>query len=153
MAKKAPADGEEKPGGKKKLIIIMLVAVLLSGGGVYFMMSKKNAPVPPPEPGAVVKLDPLHVNLADGHFLKITMVLQGTTLAPKELDGAEALDEAVSYLSLRPIADMGTPAARDHLKENLIKRIEDRYNKKATEKAKKPTVEIMDVYVTEFVTQ
>lgn len=143
MAKKTPAEGEEKPGGKKKLIIIMLVAVLLSGGGVYFMMSKKNAPPKPVLPGEIIQLEPLHVNLADGRFLKITMALQATADAHEKPNGAVALDEAVAYLSLRPIADMSTSATRAHLKENLVKKIEKRYEHH----------EVMDVYITEFVTQ
>lgn len=143
MAKKTPAEGEEQPSGKKKLIIILLVAVLLSGGGVYFMMTKKNAPPKPVEPGKIIQLEPLHVNLADGRFLKITMALQATADAKHPPDGAVALDEAVAYLSLRPIADMSTPSTRAHLKENLVKKIEKRYVHH----------EVMDVYITEFVTQ
>jgi flagellar FliL protein len=143
MAKKDPVDGDEKPGGKKKVIIALVVAILLSGGGVYYMMSKKNAPEPPPTPGEVVQLEPLHVNLADGRFLKITLALVPDAAAEHPPEGSKALDEAVSYLSLRPIADMSTPASRAHLKENLVKRIEARYEHHA----------VLDVYITEFVTQ
>lgn len=142
MAKKDAADGEEPQGGKKKLGIILVVVALVAAGGMYFFMSKKNAPEPPPKPGKVIKLDPLHVNLADGHFLKISLALQAIEGGHGDPDGSKALDEAVSYLSLRPLADMNTPATRAHLKENLIKRIEKRYDH-----------EVMDVYVTEFVTQ
>lgn len=145
MAKnKKAADGEETSGGgKKKIIIVVVLAVLLSGGGVFFFMSKKDAPKPPPEPGEVVALEPLHVNLADGRFLKITLALQATKDAKEPPAGYKALDEAVQYLSLRNIADMSTPALRAHLKENLVKKIEERYEED----------ELMDVYVTEFVTQ
>lgn len=136
-------DVEAKPSSKKKVLIAMVVAVLLSGGGVFFFMTKKDAPEPPPEPGEVIVLDPLHVNLADGHFLKITLALQAPKDAKEKPDGSKALDAAVSYLSLRPIADMSTPKTRAALKENLVHAIEERYEDKT----------VMDVYVTEFVTQ
>ena len=127
------------------MIILVLVAAL-PAGGMYFFMSKKNAPEPPPKPGEIVALEPLHVNLADGHFLKITLALQGAEGGGHgggKLDGSKALDEAVAYLSLRPLADMSTPSTRAHLTENLAKRIEKRYDHN----------EVLDVYVIEFVTQ
>ena len=54
-----------------------------------------RAPPPKPKPGAVVKLDPITVNLAAGHFLKLGLSLQASADAGEDVSGAKALDAAI----------------------------------------------------------
>jgi flagellar FliL protein len=132
-------EAEEKKGGKKKLVIILLVLVLGGGGGYWFFL--KPAGSTAPQPGIVVALDPIQVNLADGHYLSIAIALQLTD-AVKEADGSKALDAVISVYSGLNMDDLNKAKTRTELKKELTKRVSELYEK-----------EVMDVYLTQFVTQ
>ncbi len=140
----APTDADPAPekGGKKKLIMI-LVAVLALGGGGYFMFLKP-APDGPPEPGEVIKLEPIQVNLAGGHYLRIGIALQAVAGAGGHgpLDGSKALDAVIAEFSGLPMTEVNDPKHRAKLKTELEKELDELYHH-----------EVMGVYFTEFVTQ
>jgi flagellar FliL protein len=144
MAKKdkvAPVEGEEPKKSKKKLIIIVaLVVALLGGGGGYFFFLRGGEAAP--VAGAVVRLDPINVNLAGGHYLKVGLALQVIEGPAHEPDGAHALDIMISELSHRTIAELSSNKARDKVKETLLHDIEEAYHG-----------DVMDIYFTEFVMQ
>jgi flagellar FliL protein len=144
-AKAAKPAGDKKPKkGKKKLIVIALAAVLLLGGGgagYYFFMGG-DGPEPPPEPGAVVALEPITVNLADGHFLKVSIALQATAEVSEEVDGSKALDLLISQFSNRSVGELSSNEAREEAKKTLKEKVGKAYHG-----------EIMDIYFTEFVMQ
>jgi flagellar FliL protein len=145
MAKEKPAEGAEPKKGKGKLIIIIVVVVLLLGGGGaggYFYFAGGEEETPAPEPGVVVALDPITINLADGHFLKISIALQATAEAHEEPDGSKALDLMISQFSNKSVAEFSSNEAREEAKKKL---------KEAVEKAYEG--EVMDLYFTEFVMQ
>jgi flagellar FliL protein len=147
MAKKdttlaAAPDGEEPKKSKKKLIIILAVVLLLAGGGGgYFFVFKSSAPAAPVE-GVVVPLDPININLAGGHYLKVGLALQAIEGAAHEPEGPKALDIMISELSHRSVAELSSNAAREKVKEELLKKIEKAYHE-----------DVMDIYFTEFVMQ
>ena len=137
----APEDGAK--GGKKKLLVIVAVALVAIGAGAYFFLFSggSNEPVA----GAVLPLDPIAVNLAGGGYLKIGIALQLTEAAGSETpDGSKALDLVISTFSQAQPADV--TAARAALKESLKQQIIDAYTTDGTET-------VMDVYLTEYVTQ
>lgn len=137
----APAPNVEEtkePKSKKKLIII-LVAVLAIGGGGYMFMKPK--PAGPPVPGEVVKLDPIQINLAGGHYLRLGIALQLTASA-HEADGSKALDAAITIFSGLPMAEVNDTKHREELKKELEKELGHLYHD-----------EVMGAYFTEFVTQ
>lgn len=137
-AEEAPAKG----GGKKKLIVIVL-AVLLAAGGGYFFLGRSGSSAPPKDqPGAVVPLDAIQVNLSGEHYLRISIALQMTTTADAEVDGSKAQDAVISTFSGKPIAQVNDPATRAKLKEQLLEKVRELYEKK-----------VMDLYFTQFVTQ
>ena len=99
MAAKTEADGakaeadETKGGGRKKLVVLVLVTVVALAA-VYMLVLKpkgdgKPHAAPKPTPGAVVKLDPITVNLAAGHFLKLGLSLQASADAGEDVSGAQ----------------------------------------------------------------
>src|SRR6476620_1544404 len=79
---KGEAADETKGGGKLKLIIGAVAVLALLGGVYQFVLAPKSASAsaapPKPTPGAVIKLDPITLNLAGGHFLKLGLSLQAT---------------------------------------------------------------------------
>jgi flagellar protein FliL len=133
------AEGEKK-GGKKKLVVVVLLVAVLAGAGYWFFL-KPSGPSKP-QPGVVVKLDAIQVNLTGGHYLRVGIALQATKSAGEELDGSKALDATIDTFSGRSMAQLARPDAREKLKESLEKRLEKLYEG-----------DVMGVYFTDFVTQ
>ena len=144
IATPGSAAPEEEPaaeggGGKKKKILIVLVILLVVGGGGYWKF--RPQPPAPPEPGTVVALDAIQINLAGEHYLRMGLALQLTASA-KEADGSKALDAAIDEFSGKPIADVTNPEKRRAMKKELTKHLGELYED-----------EVMGIYFTEFVTQ
>jgi flagellar protein FliL len=134
------ADGtEEKPKRSRKKLVLILVAVLAIGGGGYWFMRPK--PAAPPTPGEVVKLDPIQVNLAGSHYLRLGIALQ-LVAGAAEADGSKALDAAIAEFSGADMAEVNDPGKREEYKVQLEKELDERYEG-----------DVMGVYFTEFVTQ
>lgn len=140
MAPNAEAAPEKK--SKKKLIIVSVVAVLAIGGAAYWFFLKPAGPTPPPEPGDVVAMDPIQVNLADGHYLKVGIALQATTSVAHEVDGSKALDALIAGFSGRKIETLANKEELAKIKAELVTEVDHLYHG-----------DVMDVYFTEFVTQ
>jgi flagellar FliL protein len=143
--------GGKKGGGKKKLLLIVgPVVLIVVAAAVYFLLlapksgSTEAAAEPAPSPGVVLVIDPISVNLAEGHYLRIGLALQLTTEVSKEEkpDGSKALDAAITLFSGRTVADVSDPATRESLRAELEKTLEENYHG-----------EVMGVYFTNFVTQ
>ena len=140
-----PAGGaseeEQKKGGKKKLVIIAVLVLVLGGAGYWFFL-KPSGPPPPPEPGEVLVMEPVQVNLEGGHYLRIGVALQLTADLAHEPDGSKALDAVIDLFSGRDIVELGKAKERQELKEELMEHLEEEYHG-----------DVMEVYFTEFVTQ
>jgi flagellar protein FliL len=142
------AEGGEKKKSKKKLIIIV-VAVLALGGGGYFMFGTGGSSAPPkPVEGVVVPLDPITINLAGGHFLKLGIALQATKASKEAPDGSHALDIAIEIFSNRTVTELDDNAGRDKFKKQLTEKVVAAYTDEKTK-----VQAVMDVYFTEFVMQ
>lgn len=135
-----PAAEETPPKRSRKKLIMIVVAVLVIGGGGYYQFFMPKAEKPP-EPGVVVTLDPIQVNLGAEHYLRLGLALQLTTKV-EEADGAKALDAAINLFSGLPMSEVNDPKHRTALKKELEKELIELYEK-----------EVMGVYFTEFVTQ
>lgn len=129
-----------KGGGRKKVVMIV-VLVLALGAAAYWFLLRPTAEAKAPEPGEVVQLEPIQVNLSGGHYLKIGIALQLTADA-HEADGSKALDATIELFSGRSMEQLGQPGVRAKLKKSLEKKLEHDYHG-----------EVMDVYFTDFVTQ
>lgn len=144
-------DGEEvSGGGKKKMILIVAGAVILTialGAGAFFMFLKPSdasageKEEPPPVPGAVLVLEPISVNLADGHYLRLGLSLQLIEGAEVK-DGSKALDLAIKIFTQQKVEELLDAKHREEAREKLTKELEEAYPEK-----------VMGVYFTEFVTQ
>ncbi|HEX7715809.1 MAG TPA: flagellar basal body-associated FliL family protein [Marmoricola sp.] len=139
------AGADEAPGAKakksRKKLIVILVAVLAIGAGAYWFVLKPKPASSAPKPGDVVKLDPIQINLAGTHYLRVGIALQ-LVAGTKEAEGSKALDATIDEFSGKDMADVNDPARRDAYKKELVKELEHRYEG-----------DVMGVYFTEFVTQ
>lgn len=140
LAPNAPADAAApQGGGRTKLIGIVVLVVAVAAAGWYFFL--RPTPESAPKPGEVVKIEPIQVNLAGGHYLRLGVALQLTEKA-HEVDGSKALDAAIGVFSGRAVGDLNKPATREELRKELEKELDHRYHG-----------DVMAVYFTEFVTQ
>jgi flagellar protein FliL len=144
MSKAKEGDKEAAEPAKKKskklLLILIAVAVAAIGGGAYFMLGSSGEE-PAPEPGEVLALDAITVNLTEGHFLKLKLALQATLDVTEDVDGSKALDLAVDQFSNLSVAELGNEGRAKHkaeLKDKIVEAYEG---------------EIMDIYLTDFVMQ
>jgi flagellar FliL protein len=151
--KAAPvADGDEAAaaGGKKKKLLIAVPLLLALVAGWFFLLGPGSggASEKPekPEPGEVLELQPITMNLADGRLLKLGLALQLPLDPPSsghgELSGSVALDEAIAYLGEQTYDQLAAPGARQAAKKELSHRVEERYHHG-----------VLEVYFTEFVMQ
>ncbi len=145
MPAKGKAEEAEEPKKKGKLkflLIAVVVVVALLGAGWFLLMKPKGDGEPPaPKPGEVLALDPIQVNLAGGHYLRVGLALQLTADA-KEAEGSKALDAAIELFSGKTIDKLALPEEREKLKHHLLDDLVEAYEG-----------EVMGVYFTDFVTQ
>jgi flagellar FliL protein len=141
-------EDEGTKGGKKKLILIVVPVLIIVLGAAWFLFLKPPGEEEPKKvehmPGAVTTLDPITINLAGGHFLKLGMALQADANAGghEELTGAKALDTAIELFSGKSVTELSTKEGREKAKETLVEHVTEAYEKK-----------VYDVYFTEFVYQ
>jgi len=146
MATQTPAttadDAAAAPAKKSKKKLFIIVGVVLAAAAAYFFLLKPSgAAANVKKPGELVAMEPIQINLADGHYLRLGITLQMTSDA-KESDGSKALDSAIGVFSGVPQDRLLSAKARDRLKDELLQRLDKRYDGT-----------VMDIYFTDFVTQ
>ncbi|MBS42794.1 MAG: flagellar basal body-associated protein FliL [Nocardioides sp.] len=134
------AEAPKKGGLVKKLLLLVVVLAVVAGAAWWFVL--RPVPETAPEPGEVMVLEPVQVNLQGGHYLRLGMALQMTSTVAHELDGSKALDAAIDLFSGLPQEELATKKQRADLKAELEEELDHRYHG-----------EVMGVYYTEFVTQ
>lgn len=139
----AAPEAEPKKSKKKLFVVVGIVVVALAAAAYYFLVMGKEgeAAEPAPEPGEVFTVEAMSINLADGHYLRLGFGLQ-LTLEAHELDAAKARDAAIALYSGKSVAEITDPPTRDTLKTEFAEILEGLYEG-----------EVMDVYLTDYVTQ
>jgi flagellar protein FliL len=132
----------EQKGSRKKLLLVVVLVLAIAAGGYWWFMLRPAAAEKEPEPGEVLQLEAIQVNLTEGHYLRIGIALQATTDVKEELDGSKALDATIELFSGRTVEDLADRPYRTRLKEKLVHELEEEYHG-----------EVMGVYFTDFVTQ
>lgn len=146
--KKAKDDG----GGKSNLVPAVVLALGILGGG-YFMGSGGSAdategPTTTEAPilGEIATMEPININLADGHFLRVGVALQlveGVEKAEFEKgETAKANDLLIANLGGRPMAELGSAEGREQIKTHLKDEMKEIYEG-----------DVVDVFFTDFVMQ
>jgi len=155
----AAAVAEKPKKGKKLIVIIVAVVLLLGGGGAAykFLLAGPSTPAQDPAkvPGQVVTLDPITLNLADGHYLKLTLALQlseaaapatgsvdaAAATAPA-VDGAKALDAAIAIFGEHTYNQLIDPKGRLAAQKQVTDEVKKRYDG-----------DVLGVYYTQFLMQ
>jgi len=144
--------GKDKSGGKSNLVPAIVLALGIVGGG-YFMGQggEGGAAAGPtttekPVLGEIATVEPININLKDGHFLRVGMALQlieGIEKAEFEKGKtAKANDVVIEMLGGSDMAEISTAEGREKVKKELKKQLEEVYED-----------EVTDVYFTDFVMQ
>jgi flagellar FliL protein len=136
----AQADTDaEGTGGRKKLVVVAVVVLVALAAGWWFLL-RPSGPAEP-EPGEVMTLEPIQVNLADGHYLRIGIALQLSADA-HEAEGSKALDATIDLFSGADQGDLVKAGQRQEYKSELEEKLHESYHG-----------DVLEVYFTEFVTQ
>lgn len=164
-AAKAEGDEEEKKGGKTKIIVIVACVALgaggymLGGGGAADPAAGADAttttlyqkpgctnPSADEAPITVVDMPSMSINLADGHYLRISVslgVCDDIIVTEKEpFVTAPAKDIVVETLSGQSMETLATVEGRESIKEKLTEEILAAY-----------PAEVFEIYLVEFVMQ
>lgn len=159
-AGKVDASSPKPKKSRKKLILVAAVVILLGVGGYVgkgMLLgggSEEAVPDPKTVAGEVLTLTPITMNLADGHYLKLTLALQlseaGTPAAEAEgegeatpaLDGVKALDASIDVLGQHTYAQLLAPGGRASAQKELLVEIKKRY-----------PGDVLGVYFAEFLMQ
>ena len=131
----------EAPQKSRKTLLVVAVVVLALAASAWWFMIRPAGADEGPNPGEVLQLEPIQVNLEGGHYLKIGVALQAVEGA-EHVEGSKALDATIELFSGRTMADLADKQKRTHLKELLVEELDHRYHG-----------EVMEVYFTDFVTQ
>jgi flagellar protein FliL len=151
--------GEKPKKSRKKLFIIAILLVVLGVGGFVGkgMLAGPAEPLPDPTKvaGKVDTFPPITLNLADGRYLKLTLALQLSEAASPPpgsvdeaagavpaLDGAKALDAAITVLGKSTYRELLAPGGRARAQKALSARVKKLYDG-----------EVLEVYFTEFLMQ
>jgi len=148
----APApepEPEKKPARSRKPLVIVLVVLLVAAaaGAAWFFLLRPDpgatpAPEPEPEKGAVVAVEPVSLNLAGGHYLRLGFSMQLTADAKESPDPSAAIDHAIAIFSGRTVDEVSDPKKRERLRDELAEQLAETYEG-----------EVMGVYLTNYVTQ
>ena len=128
--KEADDKTEEKKGGLGKIIMIAPLVLLLAAAGWFFFLrggGDEAKALPPPEAGEVLTVEPITINLAGGHFLKVGMGLQVVKGVKEAPSSAKALDLAISQFSGKTVTELSSAEGRERNKAELTARIKLAY--------------------------
>jgi flagellar FliL protein len=166
---------EEKKGKSKKAILIPVIVLVLGLGGGAFMFlggGKKGeangaATTTTTLRGPIIRLDPITLNLTDGHVLKVGIALEAlahphdeqmlaavhglsgggghgaaepNTASPLGGLEAKALDLAIKELGNKSFEELSAPDGRAHAQEELQEHVAEAYHG-----------DIVKIYFTTFV--
>jgi flagellar protein FliL len=149
MAENEAAEAAPKKKSKMLLVIIAVVALGATGAGAFLMLrggGSSTEATAKPEPGEIVKLDAVTINLADGHYLKLKLALQASADVKEGPDGSKAQGIAGDQLTGADMATLQTAKGRRLAQARLTHAIVKAY----TEEEKET---VIDVYYPEFVSQ
>lgn len=119
--------------GKKKLLVVAVVLLVALAGAYKFVLSPAKAAKAPRVEGSLYTLaDPFLINLAGGHYGKLSVALLLSKAPPTATDGTETLPQLAIVRS--DITDVLTGAESDQLVDAsarrsllrvLLKRLQD----------------------------
>lgn len=165
MADKKSNEAAGGSGGSKRMIVVVALCVVIAGAGFVLggRMTGAGPTVPAeavetaPEPtiDAIVELEPLNVNLADGHYLRLAVAIGltghtdagggghggGADDAPP-IETAPASDLVLSTFAGRQMTHLATPEGREQARADLHAGLVDFYGE-----------DVVAVLFTEFVMQ
>jgi flagellar protein FliL len=146
-----------QPKGKSKKTRLLLAVVLLAGaaggyvlkgGGAGEEPAGASATTAPPKPGAMVDIEPLSLNLADGRYLRVGVAVQLVDGEGGEAEewlaehGPVIRDLLIQQLGGAYVADLATAEGREAVRTALLEKADEHLDD-----------DLYALYFTEFVMQ
>lgn len=143
MADKKSKDTTEGSGGSKRMIVVVALCVVIAGAGFVLggrMTGAGTAAAPDgtvpeevePTIDVIVELEPLNVNLAGGHYLRLAVAIGLTGHAEggggghgggsedePPIETAPASDLVLSTFAGRDMTQLATPEGREQARSDL----------------------------------
>ncbi|MEV7972398.1 flagellar basal body-associated FliL family protein [Cellulomonas sp. NPDC089187] len=149
-ATEQPAEETPKKKSKKLLLIIVALVVVIGAAAAYFLVLKPGggeaAAEPEPEPGEILTVEPISLNLADGHYLRLGFAVQMSADAAAdghgELDSSKAVDTAIALFSGKSVGEVSGGDSRIALKDEFLALLNEAYHD-----------DVLEVNYTNYVTQ
>ncbi|WP_426561181.1 flagellar basal body-associated FliL family protein [Angustibacter sp. McL0619] len=139
----APETPEKKKKSKVKLLIVLVLVLAAAGAAWFFLLKPDGNKVPKkPEPGVVVPVDPININLDGGHYLKFAFSLQLKKGVKEGPDPSHALAIAIDQFSGQSMTVLAQPAARRKAIATFTEAVEKAYGE-----------DVIDLYPTTLVMQ
>ena len=140
----APEPAKKAKSGKGLVVALVVVVLLVAAAATWWFVLRPQdgAAAPVEEKGEVVAVEPVSLNLAGGHYLRLGFSLQLTADAHEAPDPALAIDHAIALFSGRTVAEVSDPDTREALRDELAEQLSEVYEG-----------EVMGVYLTNYVTQ
>lgn len=136
---------------RKLLAVVAVVLVAGAGAGVKLTAKPKGGHThAATATGPIVSMDPITVNLADGHLLQVGIALQlvaGANADKVQAEDAKALDSAIAVFGTWTYPALLVPGGRDKAQADLARRVEAQMATPAGQP------QVAGVYFTDFVMQ
>ena len=151
--KKGKKEKKEK-GGKSNLVPAVVLAVGMCIAGYFLGPAAATAKAEAMAPtttekavaGEIAKIEPININLADGHFLRVGMAIQLVEgVLVEEFDkgeNAKANDLMIAEFGGKSMEELGTTKGREEMKKHLQEKLKETYEG-----------DVIDVFFTDFVMQ
>jgi len=110
----------------KKILILLLVVTMVAGGGVLFYViqeGKKNEQKTAAS-FKIMELEPIVINLSDGHYIRIAIALGYTGKESELKSKLPAINDIlITTVGAMSSKELISPEGKELLKENLLLKI------------------------------
>lgn len=94
---------------------------------------EESTPASTEKPGEVVTVDPVTINLAAGHYLKVGLAMQATADAGEHVPPGIAADALITQFSGKTVEELSSEEGREEAKKELLKSVKKLYHHKVYE--------------------
>ena len=110
---------------KKVLILLLVVAMVAGGGGLFYVVQKgKKNEQKTATSFEIMELEPVVINLSDGHYIRIAIALGYTGDESELKNKLPAINDVlITTVGAMSSKELISPEGKELLKENLLLKI------------------------------
>jgi len=130
---------------KKVLILLLVVAMVAGGGGLFYVVQKgKKNEQKTATSFEIMELEPVVINLSDGHYIRIAIALGYTGDESELKNKLPAINDVlITTVGAMSSKELISPEGKELLKENLLLKINSVLSR----------VQVRNIFYREFIVQ